>query len=410
VSTVLVSPPRRVPPIADLVAAGRAHGLDAVGVAPAVPFATTRRHLERRRAAGMHAGMAFTYRRPERSSDPARALPGARAIVVGARSYRRATTVSLSEPGAGSPTASGPLPSSRPWGRVARYAWEDHYTSLRAALTVVARKLEAAGWHCRVVADDNALVDREAAYRAGIGWYGKNANLLLPGRGSWFVLGSVITDAPLDPAGGRVADGCGSCTRCLDGCPTGAIIAPGVVDARRCLAWLLQADGPFPRDHRAALGDRLYGCDDCQEVCPPNHRAERVDPADEPGRDAEPVVDLLEILAARDHELMARHGRWYIPHRQARYLRRNALVVLGNVADPGDPAVVAALRRALVDDDPLVRGHAVWAARRLGHPDLPVELDILHDADPLVRAELEAAVEARVPVAPAAPSPRAPTG
>jgi epoxyqueuosine reductase len=406
VPTVLVRPPRRIPRVADLVAVGRAHGLDAVGVAPSRPFATTRRHLERRRAAGMHAGMAFTYRRPERSSDPGRALPGARAIVVGARTYRRAATVPLSGGGAG-PSES--TPSATPLGRVARYAWEDHYTPLRAALTVVAQQLETAGWRCRVVADDNALVDREAAYRAGIGWYGKNANLLLPGQGSWFVLGSVITDAPLEVGDGPVADGCGSCTRCLEGCPTGAIVAPGVVDARRCLAWLLQVDGPFPRDHRAALGDRLYGCDDCQEVCPPNHRADRVDPAGEPGLGAEPVVDVLDLLAASDDELMARHGRWYIPHRQARYLRRNALVVLGNVADPQSPAVVAALCRALADADPLVRGHAVWAARRLGRPDLMREVaDVAHDPDPLVRAELEADVAPRLPATLAVM--RAPTG
>jgi epoxyqueuosine reductase len=394
------------------VAVGRAHGLDAVGVAPAGPFATTRRHLERRRAAGMHGGMAFTYRHPERSSDPGRALAGARAIVVGARSYRRGAAAPSSGGAAEPSEASGSLPWTSPRGRVARYAWEDHYTQLRAALTVVAHELEAAGWRCRVVADDNALVDREAAYRAGIGWYGKNANLLLPGRGSWFVLGSVITDAPLDAGGARQADGCGSCTRCLEGCPTGAIVAPGVVDARRCLAWLLQVDGPFPRDQRAALGDRLYGCDDCQEVCPPNHRADRADPAGEPAHDAEPVVDLLDLLAAGDDELLARHGRWYIPHREARYLRRNALVVLGNVSDPGDPAVVAALCRALADADPLVRGHAVWAARRLGRPDLLHEVaGIAHDPDPLVRAELEADVDVRVPTAAAAPkSVRTPAG
>jgi epoxyqueuosine reductase len=388
-----------VPAVADLVAMGRAHGLDAVGVAPAGPFATTRRHLERRRTAGMHAGMAFTYRRPERSTDPGRALPGARAIVVGARSYRRATAVPASESPAnpsGPSRQAGPSRFARPRGRVARYAWEDHYAPLRAALAVVAHELEIAGWRCRVLADDNALVDREAAYRAGVGWYGKNANLLLPGQGSWFVLGSVVTDAPVAAGVGRLADGCGSCTRCLEGCPTGAIVAPGVVDARRCLAWLLQAEGPFPLDHRAALGDRLYGCDDCQEVCPPNHRIERVDPAAAHGHDAEPVVDILELLAATDDELMARHGRWYIPRRQARYLRRNALVVLGNVADPESPAVAAALRRALADADPLVRGHGVWAARRLGRDDLLGEVAGLdHHPDPLVRAELEAPVEAR---------------
>ena len=235
------------------------------------------------------------------------------------------------------------------------------------------------GWRCRVVADDNALVDREAAFRAGIGWYGKNANLLLPGRGSWFVLGSVVTDAPLATRGRPLADGCGACTRCIDGCPTGAIVAPGVVDARRCLAWLLQMEGPFPRDHRVALGDRLYGCDDCQEVCPPNNRADRIEPATEAAPGAQPVVDLLDLLAASDDDLMARYGRWYVPRREARYLRRNALVVLGNVADPRDPAggdAVPAPGRCRSTG----ARHAVWAARRLGRSDLLTEVaDVADD-------------------------------
>jgi epoxyqueuosine reductase len=356
--------------------------------------------------------MAFTYRRPERSTDPGRALPGARSIVVGARSYRRAAVVPPSGRRGWPHAPPGSSRWARPQGRVARYAWEDHYGPLRSALTLVARELEGMGWRCRVVADDNALVDREAAFRAGIGWYGKNANLLLPGRGSWFVLGSVITDAPLAPGDGPTADGCGSCTRCIAGCPTGAIVAPGVVDARRCLAWLLQAEGPFPREFRAVLGDRIYGCDDCQEVCPPNHRTDRIDPAAGAAPGAQPCVDLLAMLAASDEELMAHHGRWYVPRRQARYLRRNALVVLGNVADPQDPAVAAALCRALADGDPLVRGHAVWAARRLGRPDLLGAVPGLDgDPDPLVRAELEAAVDARLPGRGTAPvSARAGTG
>jgi epoxyqueuosine reductase len=377
-----------LPAVAELVAVGRAAGLDAVGVAPAAPFATTRRHLARRKAAGLHGGMAFTYRNPDRSTDPGRALRDARALVVGARSYDR------SAPPEAGPQA-GTEAGGRPGGRVARYAWEDHYRALREALGAVAERLEDAGWRARVLADDNALVDREAAYRAGLGWYGKNANLLLPGQGSWFVLGSVVTDAPLaaTPPDGRVADGCGTCRRCLDGCPTGAIVAPGVVDARRCLAWLLQAEGRFPPEHRVALGDRIYGCDDCQEVCPPNRRLARrtKERPDAAGPDAQPVVDLLDMLAADDAELLARYGRWYVPRREPRYLRRNALVALGNVADAHQPEVETALTRALADPDPIVRGHAVWAARRLGRDDLLAPLtgtDTDNEHDPLVRAEL----------------------
>ncbi len=330
-------------------------GLDAVGVAPATPFSTTRRHLEERKSAGLHGGMHFTYGNPARSTDPGRALRGARALVVGARSYRRADPEE---------------PPQAAVGRVARYSWHDAYAPLRAALGVVAERLSAEGWQARVLVDDNALVDREAAYRAGLGWYGKNANLLLAGRGSWFVLGSVVTDAPLPVNERPLEDGCGPCTRCLTACPTGALVAPGVLDARRCLAWLLEAPGSFPPEYREALGGRVYGCDDCQEACPPNRLEDRRRPPPPPARDDEPWVALVELLDTPDEELLARFERWYVPRRQARYLRRNALVALGNVGDGHDPSVARALAEALAHADPMVREHAEWAALRLGRSDL----------------------------------------
>jgi epoxyqueuosine reductase len=329
----------------DVVRLGRSLGLDAVGVAAAEPFVSTRADLEARRAAGHDAGMGFTFRNPERSTDPTGLLPGARSIVVGARAY-----------------PPPPREASRGLrGRVAAYTTEDHYAPLRAALREIAARLKADGWRTRVMVDDNGLVDREAARRAGIGWYGKSSNLLLPERGSWFLLGSVVTTAPLEPAAELVADGCGTCRRCIDGCPTGAIVAPGVVDARRCLSWLLQAPGEFPEEHRAALGDRLYGCDDCQEVCPPNRRQPAPE-ADPPGA----TVELLDLLAASDAELLERHGRWYLPDRDPNHLRRNALVVLGNVGDGADAATAAVIRRYLDHPSALLRSHAEWAARQLG--------------------------------------------
>ncbi|HTN81885.1 MAG TPA: tRNA epoxyqueuosine(34) reductase QueG [Acidimicrobiales bacterium] len=350
-----------------VLAVGRAAGLDAVGVASAEPFTRAREALESRKRDGLHAGMAFTYKNPARSTDPGAALEGARAIVVGAKSYRIAPTRPA---------------SSRPTAVVARYAQRDHYAMLGEGLRAVARDLKSRGWKARVVADDNALVDREAAYRAGLGWYGKSANILLPGRGSWFVLGSVVTDAPLVSAERPLDDGCGSCRRCLDACPTQAIVAPAVVDARRCLAWIVQSPGVFPRELRVALGDRLYGCDECQEVCPPNLVLDRRDDERAPGRG----VDVLDLLAADDDTLLARHGRWYIPDRAVRFLRRNALVVLGNTADGSDPEVESTLRAYLTHEDDLLRAHACWAAQQLGRADLLTL--VADDSSPLVRAEL----------------------
>ena len=371
---------RTIPDTDELCAVGRRAGLAAVGVAGAEPFGETRAVLDERRAAGLHGGMAFTYRNPARSTDPATSLPGAAALVVGALAYRRPDPAP---------------PAGRPGGRVARYAWSDHYRTLRDALGQVAGVLQGCGWRAVVVADQNALVDRAAAHRAGLGWYGKSSNLLLPGRGSWFVLGSVVTDAPLRPSAGPVADGCGSCTRCIDACPTGAIVAPGVVDARRCLAWLVQAPGSFPPEHRVALADRIYGCDDCQEVCPPNRRVDRALPVDGDTPSGEAWVDLLDLLSSTDDELLDRHGRWYIARREPRHLRRNALVALGNVGDPSAPGVAAAVEAATRHPDPLVRGHAAWAARRLGLTALADRL--IDDPDPDVRLEAAAPVPPRDP-------------
>ena len=322
-------------------------GLAAIGVAPVEPFEDTLAILESRKSAGLHGGMAFTYRDPQRSTDPARILDGARSLVVGALGY-----------------AAGPVErpvGEVPAGRVARYAVTDAYGELRSALGQVADVLERAGHRTRVVLDDNALVDRAAAHRAGVGWFGHNANVLVPGHGSWVVLGAIVTDVAL-PRSEPVADGCGPCRRCLDGCPTGAIVAPGVVDARRCLAWLVQADGTFPAEHRIALGDRIYGCDDCQEVCPPARRGPE---AQRPVDPDAAWVDLLWMLRATDAELLERLGRWYIARRDPRNLRRNALLALGNIADPDSSEIRAEIARFRDDDDPMLAEHAEWAWRRL---------------------------------------------
>ena len=349
-----------------LLAVGSSAGLDAIGVAGAHPFDDVRREIERRRDEGLHGGMQFTFRNPARSTDPSRILAGARSLVVGAR---RTPAARLAEVGAGRM-------------RIAAYARHDHYADLRASLQVVAERLRSDGWSAIVVADDTALVDRAAAVRAGVGWWGRNANVLVPGRGSWFVLGSVVTDAPLTPST-PLDDGCGTCRQCLDGCPTGAILDNGVIDARRCLAWLVQAPGPIPREFREALGGRLYGCDDCQEACPVGRPERTTEGRVDLGAD----IESSDVLDATDDELLERFGRWYIAERDPRYLRRNALVALGNTGSRTDPDVVRRMRRALADPDPLIRSHAVWAAGRLDRLDL---LDGIDDSAPEVAEELAA--------------------
>ena len=337
-----------------LRAAGTNAGLDAIGVTTADPFVEAHEAIVERKTRDLHGGMWFTYGRPEKSTDPRRLLPGAKSIVVGALGYHR-------EAPAGAPALHGD---------VARYVWEPFYDQLRTSLETMSAVLIQDGHEAVVVLDDNRMVDRAAAYRAGLGWFAKNTNILLGELGSWFVLGSIITDAELPPATEPAADGCGTCTRCQIACPTGALDEAGVLDARRCLAWLVQADGVFPVEHREALGGRLYGCDDCQTVCPPNVKRIRSTSSAQISDGAVPSVDLVDLLLSNDDDLMERHGSWYIPRRRAEYLRRNALVALGNVARPGDDRARRAVEESLASPHAVVRSHAVWTAKRLGHSDL----------------------------------------
>ena len=353
-------------------------GLDRVGVTDAAPLSRARVAIDDRNARGLSDTMGFTYRNPSRSTDPNTAVEGARSIIVAARSYH-----------SDQPDHPGGISA-----RVARYAQDDHYTPLRQALQQIALRLRADGYRAVVFADENNLVDREVAYRAGLGWFGKNANILLPGAGSFFSLGSIVTTAVLAPASQPAPDGCGTCRACYDECPTQAIVADGVIDARRCLAWLVQKPGVFPREFRVALGDRLYGCDDCQTSCPPTVRLHsrhhaRIAPIAGPGA----FVDVIELLNESNESLLEKYGSWYLADRDPRWLRRNGLIILGNIAPVDISArensvmspVEQVLRRYLGDIDPMLRLHALWAAVRLGRRDLVESLAV--DADESVRDE-----------------------
>jgi epoxyqueuosine reductase len=326
---------------AELHELGAELGIDAIGACPAEPYTETERHIRERRERGLFADMRFTMAQPEVSCHPERALDNARTVVSAALCYY------------------APAPATEPGrGRLARYTWSDAYAELRGKLEELGSRL---GGAYRVLVDANQHVDREAAARSGVGFYGKNTLLITRRHGSWVVLGTLVTDVELEPTPALRLD-CGSCTLCIEACPTGALDEPGTLDSTKCLSYWTQAPASIPEPYRADLGDVVYGCDICQDVCPWNRGVEkrRADQPLPPG--AEPDVSLVEWLEADGDRLRARYDRLYVPRNDARYLRRNALVALGNSGGPEHRAAAAAY---LDDSDPLLREHAAWALARL---------------------------------------------
>jgi epoxyqueuosine reductase len=284
-------------------------GLDAIGVTRAEPYAETERHIRERRERGLFADMKFTMARPEESCHPESLLPGARSVVSAALCYW------LPEP-------------ERPagHGRLPRYTWFDAYAELRGKLDELGRRL---GGAYRVLVDANQHVDREAAARSGVGFYGKNTLLITRRHGSWVVLGTLISDQELEPTSPLDA-GCGECRLCVDACPTGALDEPGTLDSTRCLSYWTQSANDPPAEYEGRLGPQVYGCDICQDVCPWNRgvekrRADLTLPAD-----AEPHVSLADWLAADPEALRRRYARLYVPRNDGRLLQRNARIAAAN--------------------------------------------------------------------------------
>jgi epoxyqueuosine reductase len=315
-------------------------GIDVVGAAPAAPYDETERTIRARKERGLFADMRFTMAIPEVSCHPESLLPGARTVVSAALCYY----------------APGPEPAACE-GRLPRYTWYDAYAELREKLDALGRRL---GGAYRVLVDANQHVDREGAVRAGVGFYGKNTMLITRRHGSWVVLGTLVTDVGIEANVPLDLD-CGDCRLCVDACPTGALDEPGTLDSTRCLSYWTQAPAEIPEEYREPMGSIVYGCDICQDVCPWNRGVEkRRESATIPG--AEPVVSLVDWLRSRDDELRLRYDRLYVPRNDVRYLRRNALVALGNSGRPEDAWLAEPFAE---DEDPLLREHAVWALRRL---------------------------------------------
>ncbi len=282
------------------------------------------------------------------------------------------------------------LPAGHGW--ISRYAWGtcDYHDVMHARLQPLVEFLqcEVPGSHARGVVDTAPLLERECAQLAGLGWQGKNTLLIHPSLGSWFFLAAVLTDVPLDYDEPFAADHCGTCRACLDVCPTGAFAQPYVLDASRCISYLtIELRTPLPPDLRVGLGEWVFGCDLCQQVCPWNRRAPQTSAAAFARDDLRPL-NLVGLFALDDASFRRLFRRTPLWRAKRRGLLRNAAIVLGNLADP---ETAAALQQGLHDDEPLVRGACAWALGRLGRaPDAQaLRQRLIVERDPVVRQEIQ---------------------
>ncbi|HSL83384.1 MAG TPA: tRNA epoxyqueuosine(34) reductase QueG [Thermoanaerobaculia bacterium] len=360
-------------------------GFDAAGVARLEPSAQGGALLGWL-ARGDHAGMEWMGRATERRLDPRRSLPGARSAVCVALRYH--------------PLAGEEEPEGDLWPRVARYArGRDYHDLVTARLRALEERIVEAfpGTGTRRSVDTGPLLERELAARAGLGVQGKNTNLLARGMGSWFFLGELLLTLDLAPDP-PVADLCGRCTSCLHHCPTGALPEPFRLDSNRCISyWTIEHRGDLPPAAREMVGEWVFGCDVCQEVCPWNLRGDARDewlPADRPELRLPPErreLDLAALLLLGRDEYVERFRGSPMKRAKREGLQRNAAVAMGNRRDP---VYVGPLARALATGEPVVRRHAAWALGRIGTEPARRALQEALEAEdaPSVRDEIRSAL------------------
>jgi epoxyqueuosine reductase len=324
-------------------------GFDFVGIAPALPAPHAeffRRWLEFGRA----GAMAYMSKDPERRINPSLVLPNAKSVISLAVSYY-----------CGDPPQAG-----LDQGRIARYALgRDYHEVLQEPLRLLAEFIaKSTGGACKVYTDTGPILERDYAMLAGIGWIGKNTNLIHPRAGSWLFLAEIITDVHLPPDP-PASEHCGRCNRCLDACPTKALLGPRDLDASRCISYLtIELKGPIPRDMRPLIGNWIFGCDICQEVCPFNRRPLRTrNRLFEPTSKEAAVPKLADILRLDEEGFRRQFRNSPIKRAKRQGLLRNAAVALGNSKDP---QAVPVLAEAVQDKEPLVRAHAAWALGQIG--------------------------------------------
>ncbi|MBX3695254.1 MAG: tRNA epoxyqueuosine(34) reductase QueG [Steroidobacteraceae bacterium] len=328
-------------------------GFTAVGIT-GIDLTDDERRLEHWLAAGRHGEMEYMARHGTKRSRPAELLPGTIRVISVRMDYRA--------PGTRAPEA---VLGDPELGYVSRYALgRDYHKLMRRALAKLAATLEAAAgpFGHRVFVDSAPVLEKALARNAGLGWIGKHTNLIARDAGSWFFIGEIFTtlELPVDPP---ASAHCGSCSACIPACPTGAITAPYELDARRCISYLtIELHGPIPEALRPALGNRIYGCDDCQLVCPWNKFARTASHPDFHARHALDAPRLDELFAWTEAQFDQRmRGSAVYRIGYERWLR-NIAVALGNA--PSTPATLAALRARAADPSPLVREHVTWALAR----------------------------------------------
>lgn len=331
-------------------------GFDLVGFTPAGPMDGGAR-LDAWLGAGHDADMAWIARSAEKRKDPERVVSGARSFISVAMNYRIPDNDASTETDASDET------SRAPRGRTARYAWGDDYHDVMLAALKRLRDEVAELSGAAAYVDTGPILEREVAAAAGLGWIGKNTNLIRRGVGSWILLGEIVATVELD-YDAPVRNLCGSCTRCIDECPTQAIVAPYVVDSRRCISYLtIEQKGEIPEVLRPGIGDWVFGCDVCQDVCPWNRK---IDPAsvDHFSARGEAVrsPDLIELIGIDDETFRERFRGSAMKRTKRRGLRRNAAIALGNV---GAADALPVLRAVLDDPDPIVAEAAEWAVTQI---------------------------------------------
>jgi epoxyqueuosine reductase len=361
--------------------AAREIGFEVAGIASVEPLERDDLAYHNWCDAGYAADMDYMTRRPELHSRPRSLVARAQSLITLAVDY--STEALRFEP-------------ENRFGRVARYAWGlDYHDVVKPRLKALARRIEEiAGFeiHSRCFVDAVPLLERAVAARAGLGFFGKNTNLLRPRGGSWFFLSEILLDLELPADKVEIKVSCGSCRRCIDACPTDAFPSPYVLDSRKCISYLtIENKAQIPRELRRGVGDWVFGCDVCQDVCPFNRFASETQwPEFRPEAGVGPRLDLVEVLSiASDDQFRSRFRGTPLTRPKRRGLLRNAAVVAANVY--ATSAVPLLIERIENDSEPLIRSHCLWALGQLDSKRArqSAERALRLDSDAMVREEAE---------------------